>query len=345
MATPALTYPDIVKQIRQGRPAPVYLLHGEEAYYIDRLVGMFEQLVPEEARDFNLYNLYAPEVTPDAIMDTCRRYPMMSDRVVVIVKEAQAVSGNELNKLHFYASRPNESTVLVISVRGSKAKAAQLVSEIKAHGGVIFESKKLTEKTVMPVISGLIKSKGLHVEEKGLAMLRDFIGTDVARLYNEIEKLASILGPGATVTPEAIERNVGISKDYNNFELVDAIRNRDAAKAFKCVAYFRSNPKKNPSVVTVAALFSFFSNLLIYQFSRGSSPRDIMAALGLKSEWQLKNYDAAARMYNAYQTIEIISAIRETDARSKGIGSRMDEYDLLYDLVYRILTARGNITF
>lgn len=129
MATPALTYPDIVKQIRQGRPAPVYLLHGEEAYYIDRLVGMFEQLVPEEARDFNLYNLYAPEVTPDAIMDTCRRYPMMSDRVVVIVKEAQAVSGNELNKLHF--TPLGLMSRLSLSSRCAAARPRRLSSSVR----------------------------------------------------------------------------------------------------------------------------------------------------------------------------------------------------------------------
>lgn len=345
MATAAPSYQELCRQVRSGRPAPVYLLHGEEGFYIDRLVELFEALVPDEARDFNLYTLYAPEVSPDTIMDTCRRYPMMSDRLVVIVKEAQAVSANDLNRLQSYAGRPSESTVLVICVRGAQAKAAKLQSAVKAGGGVIFESKKLTERTVAPVISQLIKDKGLNIEQKGLMMLRDYIGTDVSRLYNEIDKLTIVLGKGATVTPEAIERNIGISKDFNNFELIDALTQRDAAKAFRVIDYFRSNPKKNPTPVTVTTIFNYFSNLLIYQFCRERTQQGYMAALGLRNAWQLKNFEAGARMYNAYQTIEIISAIREMDTRSKGIGSRMDEFDLLQDLIYRILTARGNIAF
>lgn len=328
--------------IAAGNLKPVYLLHGEEGYYIDRLTEDFENLLPEADRAFNLYQMYAPEWTPDAIMEVCHRYPMMSDRQIVIVKEAQAVRADQLNKLHSYAERPSDSTVLVIVCRGAVAKGKELIDAVKKNG-VVFESKKLSDRTVMPVINNLIEANGLSVDNKALMMLRDYIGADVSRLYNEISKLVMILGKGACITPQVIERNIGISKDYNNFELTDAITVRDAAKAFRIAEYFRSNPKNNPTVMTVAALFNLFSNLLIYQYTRDKSPSGYMDALGFRNQWQLKPYEAASRNYSVRQTIEIISAIRDFDRKTKGVGSRMNEYDLLRDLLFHIFTARGII--
>lgn len=342
-ASPAPSYSDIRKAISKGNLAPIYLLHGEEGYYIDELAKAFEELVPEAERDFNLYTLYAPEVEPEFVASTCRRYPMMAERQVVILKEAQSVRADQLNKLHVYASNPNPTTVLVICCRGTQAKGKDLIAQIKANGGVIFESKKLTERNIDPVISGIIREKGLNIEPKGLSMLRDFIGTDVAKMYNEINKLALILGPGAMITPESIEVNVGISKDYNNFELVDAIAVKNTSKIFTIINYFRSNSKHNPAILTVAAVFSYFSNLLIAHFTRDKSPGALMAALGMKWQSQLSRYEQGMRNYNAYKTIEIITAIRDFDVKSKGIGSRQSEFDLLHDLMFRIVTATGKI--
>lgn len=334
------SFTELRRRIAHGDVKPVYLLHGEEGYYIDRLVEAFEEMLPEADRAFNLYQLYAPETSPDTIMEVARRYPMMADRQIVIVKEAQSVRADQLNKLHSYAARPNESTVLVISCRGAVAKGKELIDAVKKNGE-IFESKKLNDRNVGPVIQQLITSHGLTVDPKALTMLRDYIGTDVARLYNEINKLALILGKGAQVTPEVIERNIGISKDYNNFELIDAITVRDGGKAFRIVEYFRSNPKNNPTVMTVASLFNTFSNLLVYQYTRDKSPSGYMDALGFRNQWQLRPYEAASRNYSVRQTIEIISAIRDFDRKTKGVGSRMNEYDLLRDLVFHIFTAQG----
>ncbi|MDE6188628.1 MAG: DNA polymerase III subunit delta, partial [Duncaniella sp.] len=276
MASSNPTFSELKRQLAaRVKLAPVYLLHGEEGYYIDELVKDFEALVPEEERDFNLYVLYAPESGVETVMDVCHRYPMMAQRQVVIVKEAQAVRADQLNKLHSYVERPNETTVLVISCRGAQAKGKELLAAVKKNG-VIFESKRLSERNVVPVINDLIKEKGLNVDPKALAMLRDYIGADLSRLYNEIGKLALILGPGAMVTPEAIERNIGVSKDYNNFELVDAIVSRNPAKAFAIVEYFRNNPKNNPTVMTVSSLFNQFSNLLIYHYTRDKSQSGYM---------------------------------------------------------------------
>ncbi len=339
---PSLIYPQLRRDLQAGKIAPVYLLHGEEGYFIDELVKEFERLVPEDSRDFNLYVLYAPETGVDTPMDICRRYPIMSDRQVVILKEAQAIRSDQLNRLHHYASRPNDSTVFVICSRGATVKGKELIAAVKKNG-VVFSSQKLKERDIIPAISELVKDKNLNIEPKALAMLRDYIGTDLSRLYNEIGKLAFILGEGAMITPEAIERNIGISKDYNNFELVEALNARNAVKAFTIARYFAENPKNNPTVVTVATLFNHFSNILVYHYTADKTKNGYMNALGFKNEWQLKFFEAAPRAYNVRQTIEIISALRECDTRSKGIDSRQNEYDLLHDLIFRILTARGVI--
>lgn len=341
-SAPALSFPQLRKMIKAGNISPVYLLHGEEGYFIDELVKDFENILPEEERDFNMYTLYGPETTPEAVMELCRQFPMMAERQVVILKEAQSMRADQLNKFHNYASRPNPTTVLVLACRGAAAKGKELLSEVKKNG-IVFESKKITERNLLPAISDLVKEKNLNIEAKALSMLRDYIGADMARLYNEIDKLALILGPGSMITPEAIERNIGISKDYNNFELIDAIITRNAAKAFTIIEYFAANPKANPGVMTSTVLFNQFSNLLVYQYTKDKTQAGYMEALGLKSPWALRNYETAARNYNVRQTIEIISAIREFDARSKGIGSRQNEYDLLRDLIFRILTSQGII--
>ena len=337
-----ITFPQLMRQIANRQLAPIYLLHGEEGYYIDELVKAFEGLLPEGARDVKMYSVYGPETGMETVMDICRRLPMMAEHQVVIVKEAQSVRADSLNKLHHYAEHPTPSTILVIACRGEKAKGKELLAAVKKNG-VIFESKKISERNLLPAISDLIKEKGLTVDAKALSMLRDYIGTDLSRLYNEIDKLSFILGTGAMITPEAIERNIGISKDYNNFELVDAINSRNAAKAMTIVEYFRNNPKNNPTVMTISTLFNHFSNLLIYHYTRDKSQSGYMDALGLKSPWALRSYESAARAYNVRQTIEIISALRECDCRSKGITSRQNEYDLLKDLIFRILTSSGII--
>lgn len=337
------TYAEILQAIAKRQLAPVYILHGEESYFIDQLAKAFEELVPAEERDFNYYALYAPEITPEIVMSTCMRFPMMSDRQVVILKEAQAVRADIINKLHVYCAKPNPSTVLVICFRGDKAKGKDLIAKAKAGGAVFFESKALTERNIDPFITQLVREKKLNIEPKGLSMLRDFIGTDVAKIYNEIDKLAFILGEGAMITPEAIERNVGISKDFNNFELVDAIAAKDSAKIFRIIDYFRSNPKSHPAIMTVSTVFNYFSGLLAAQFSRDKSPNGLMAAIGIKWQSQLARYTTGMRNYNAYKTIEIISAIRDFDVKSKGIGSRQNEFDLLHDLMFRIVTCSGKI--
>ncbi|MDE6264711.1 MAG: DNA polymerase III subunit delta [Paramuribaculum sp.] len=342
-SAPAITFASLKQSLKKKDYVPVYLLHGEEAYYIDELTKLFEAILPESERDFNLYTIYAQDSTPAAIEDTCMRFPMISERQVVIVKDAQNMKADQLNQLSDYASKPNPTTILAICSRGKTLESKKLTTAVKAGGGVIFESKKLKDRNVDTAIEAITKELGLNIEPKGIAMLRDYIGNDVSRLYNQLEKMAMILPKGATITPESIELNIGISKDFNNFELIDAIAEKKNDKIFRIIEYFRSNPKKNPTVMTASALFNYFSNLMIYHYTRDKSPASAMAALGFKWHGQLKNYEIGARNYNAFKVIEIITALREFDTRSKGIGSRQSEWDLLRDLMFRITTAEGKI--
>ncbi len=345
MATPAVTYDSLCRQLATKQYSPVYLLHGEEGYYIDALVNWFEKILTEEEREFNFHVLYAPEVEPGAVMDLCMQYPMMAERQVVILKEAQAIPSAKLNQLHRYVASPADTTILVICCRGAQAKGKELLAAVKAKG-VNFESRKLSDYNAPAVISDFIRSKGLKAEQKALEMLRDYVGTDLSRLYNEIDKLTTALGAGATVTADAVERNIGMSKDYNNYELVDALAVKDSAKVFRIAEYFKANPKNNPLVVSASVVFSFFADLLaVYYCPDRSNDAAVMAEMKFKSSYQLKRYRAAMRYYNPFQIIEIIAAIRRYDAMSKGVGSRQTDHQLFRDLLFHILTAPGNIKF
>ena len=329
--------------LKSKRFSPIYILHGEEGYYIDELLKDFTELIPEADRDFNLYTFYAPEVDMDTVMDACRRYPMMSDFQVVILKEAQAVNQSTLDRLHLYAQQPTPSTILVVCGRGAKIKSKEFIAQAMTHGGTMFESNKLKEGSANGIISNFIKEKGLNIEPKGLSMICDYVGTDLSRIYNEVDKLTVALPQGSMITPEVIERHIGISKDYNNFELVNALASKNAKSAFTIIDHFRKDHKNNPVVVTLSMIWNYFSNLLILLYSKDKSEPALCAALGRKGNWLPTDYKIGMRQYNAWQLIEILRVIRRTDASSKGIGSRMDPYDLLHDMIYHILTAQGRI--
>lgn len=342
------TADSIRRALRKGDVAPVYLLHGEEGFYTDLIAKEVENLVAPDDRDFDLTMLYAPETEPAAVVEAARRYPMMSARQVVIVREVQ--EGNKprftstayLNALAAYVKNPSPTTVLCLCVRGAQAKGAEFTKALKEGGGVAFESRKLTEKMVASTVSNFIASKGLTADPKALAMLCEYVGTDLSRLYNEVDKLTVTLGPNAQVTPEAVERNIGISKEYNNFEFVGAIARHDTEKVFKILRRFASDPKNNPPQVLVVNLFNLFSNLLVAQYAPDKSERGLMQELGFRFPMQLTDVRNAMKWCGQWQTIEIISLIREFDAASKGNGSRQDAFDLLHDLCFHILNPIGS---
>ncbi len=342
MAAAAITFDELRRDIKKGNLAPVYLLHGKEGYFTDLIVKDMENILQPEDREFNQYVLYAPQTSPAEITEVCSRFPMMAERQVVIVKEAQAARADQINKLADYVNNPSATTVLVIVFRGDEAKGKELIAAVKSKG-IIYESKKVKEWQLPNMIQAYVKSKSMNIDGKSLEMLADYIGTDVSRLYNEIDKLALILGPGATVTPASIERNIGISKDFNNFELVDALAAKDAAKVFRIAGYFANNPKANPLPVTTVVLYNFYSDLLIAFYATDKSDQGLMKELGLKYPMQLKKFKTAMRTYNAFQTIEAIWALRQFDNRSKGNGSRQDAYRLFHDLMFHLLSAPGKL--
>lgn len=338
MASAQPTVKDIRQQLKSGNPAPIYVLHGEEGYYLDELVKDFEALVPDDEKDFNLYVLYAPQVTPDQVVDACLRYPMMAERQVVIVKEAQSVKADFVNELAAYAERLNPQTVFVLVCRGSKLTGAKFLKAVNASNGVIFESRKIYESQVGSKIDELVAGAGLTIDAKAKAMLADHVGTDLSRIVNEVRKLTLVLPQKAAITPQVVEKLIGVNKDFNNFELVDALAARDVAKVYRIVEYFRSNPKPNPAVVTCASIFGFFSKLLIAHYAAERSEAGIAAAIGARpGAPEVRRIVSAMRMYNARQAVNAISACRRFDVRAKGIGSRQDAFDLLRELVFSIL--------
>lgn len=343
-----LTVDSIRRSLRKGEAAPVYLLHGEEGFYTDLVSKEVENLIAPDDRDFDLTMLYAPEAEPAMVIEAARRYPMMSPRQVVIVREVQ--EGNKprftptayLNALASYVRNPSQTTVLCLCFRGAQAKGAEFMKALKEGHGVALESRKLNERMVASTVSNFITGKGLSVDPKALAMLCDFVGTDLSRLYNEVDKLTVTLGPNAQVTPEAVERNIGVSKEYNNFEFVAAIARHDTGKVFKILNRFAGDPKNNPPQVLVVNLFNLFSNLLVAHYARDKSERGLMQELGFRFPMQLTDVRNALKWCGPWQTIEIISLIREFDGASKGNGSRQDAFALLHDLCFHILNPIGS---
>lgn len=340
MAATSATFEGIKKQIASGECAPLYVVHGEEAFYVDELVKAFEAMAPESERDFNLYQLYAPQTTPTNVIDTCMRYPFMADRQVVILKEAQVAGANFIDKLESYAAHPNPSTIFVVVGRGKALSGAKFFKALRASGGVVYESKKLYERDILPVIDTLIRQYGLSIDDKARSMLLDHVGTSLSRIHNEIGKIHTALPHGAVVTPHVIEKLIGISKDYNNFELIDAIATRNVGKAFAIAEYFRRNPKNNPTNMTVSLLFGYFAKLLMVLYGAGVSlDQKIADGLGNRvSNQEFNRIKISLQNYNGRQIIAAITACRRFDCRSKGIGSRADQFDLFEELLFQIFS-------
>lgn len=307
---------------------------GEEPYYIDGISDYIERTVlSEEEKGFNQMILYGRDVSIEDIISNAKRYPMMAERQVVIVKEAQDLS-RTIENLVSYVENPQPTTVLVFCYKYKKLDARKKLAKAIAKQGVLFESRKLYENQVPDWIKRVLTAKGYTITPKAAQMLTEFLGNDLAKVNNELEKLQLILPKGAQITPQLIEENIGISKDFNNFELQNAIGEKDIKKAFTIVQYFAQNPKNHPLVMTVALLYSFFSKLLKYHAL--ANKRNAAKELGV-SPYFIKDYQTAARNYSMKKVSSVISSIREVDMKSKGVGaSNLSQGDLLKDLLVKI---------
>lgn len=338
MAKQEYTYEGIIRELQAKQYRPVYYLMGDEAFYIDKIADyIIDNVLTDTEKEFNQTILYGADVDAATIINAAKRYPMMSEYQVIVVKEAQAV--HNMEELVFYLQKPLQSTILVLCHKhGSLDKRKKLAAEIEKVG-VLYESKKLKEAQLPAFIAAYIKQKGFDIDQKATAMLAEFVGTDLSRLVGEMEKLIITSSKNSTkITPEQIEKNIGISKDYNNFELRSALVEKDVLKANKIVKYFEENPKTNPIQMTLSLLFGFYSNLMMAYYAPEKSEQGIAAFLGLKNPWQAREYMAAMRKYSGIKTMQIISEIRTTDAKSKGVeNSSLSDGDLLRELVFKIL--------
>lgn len=338
MAKQELTYNDILKELKTGTYRPVYYLMGEEPYFIDRISDYFETgiLTPEE-KEFNLMVMYGIDTDIGNVITTAKRYPMMSEYQVVIVKEAQAM--RRIEDLSYYLQKPLKSTILVFCHKYGTLDGKKKITADIAKKGVLFDSKRVREPQLPPFITTYVEGKKLKIDPKATAMIADFVGTDLSRLTGELDKLAITLPAGQTlITPDLIEKNIGISKDYNNFELRSALIERNIIKANRIVKYFAENPKTNPIQMTLSLLFSFYSNLMLAYYAPVKSEQGIAEMLGLRTPWQARDYLAAMRRFPGIKTMEIIKEIRYADAKSKGVdNSSASDDDILRELVYKIL--------
>ena len=339
MAKKEISYESICKEIAERKFSPIYVLMGEEPFFIDQITDLLiENVLTEEERDFNQSIFYGADADAVSVINAARRFPMMSEYQLIVVKEAQLMRDIEL--LNAYAKHPLSSTVLVINYKYKTLDRRKSLAAAVEKNGILFESKKIPDYKMPGFITGLLQQRSLAIDAKAAQMLSDFLGNDLNRLSKELDKLAIVMAQMGSkrVTPELVERNIGISKEYNNFELIKALATKDVLKANRIAQYFEKNPKTNPLQMTLAVLFNYFSNLLIAYYSKDRSEVGLMAALGLRSAFQLKDYQMGMRHYSAMKVFLSIGEIRKADAASKGVdNASASDADLLKELLYKIM--------
>jgi DNA polymerase-3 subunit delta len=326
----------IINDIKAGNIKPIYFLMGEEPYYIDKLTEYIEEnVLQEHERDFNQTVLYGRDVTIEDIVGNAKRYPMMADRQVVIVKEAQELA-RTIDKLESYAENFQDTTVLVMAYKYKTLDKRKKLVKLLDKVGLVFESKKMYENQVGTWIQRVLQGKGYSIEPKANAMLVEFLGNDLSRISNELNKLQIILPKGHTICAKDIEENIGFSKDFNVFELQNALGAKNQLKAYKIVKYFADNPKDNPMVVTTSLIFSYFVKVLKYHGLKDKNPKNVASVLGI-SPFFIKDYDVALKNYPMKKVSAIVAGLRDIDVKSKGVGSNsLSNHDLLKEMLVTI---------
>lgn len=327
----------IVQAIKKGEVKPIYFLMGEEPYYIDKIADYIEKsILTEEEKGFNQMVLYGRDTSIEDIISHARRYPMMAERQVLIVKEAQDLS-RTIEKLETYAENPQPTTTIVFCYKYKKIDKRKKLYKAVSKTGVMFEGKRLYENQVADWIQKTLKSRDYQIAPKAAQMLVEFLGIDLSKIDNELQKLQLIVPKGAMITPEIIEENIGISKDFNNFELRKAIGIKDELKAHQIINYFSQNPKDNPMVVTVSLLYGYFSQILQYHGLTDQSQTNVAKVLKV-SPFFVKDYIAAARNYPMKKASHAIEYLRDADVKGKGVGAaNVSPGDLLKELLVKIM--------
>lgn len=328
----------IIGAIQKGDIKPLYFLMGEEPFFIDKISGFIEaNVLQEEEKEFNQMVLYGRDVSVEDIINNAKRYPMMADRQVIIVKEAQDLS-RQIEKLESYAENPQPSTVLVVCYKYKKLDKRKKIYKNIAKSGVIFEGKKFYDNQVLDWIRKSLTAANYQIAPKAAQMLLEFLGNDLGKIDKELQKLRLVTPEGTTITPKIVEDNIGISKDFNNFELRKAVGFKDSLKAHRIANYFSQNPKDNPIVVTLALLFGFFSQLMQYHALSNKSKENVAKALKVHPFF-VGDYTGAAANYPMKKVSRVISEIREADLKSKGVGANnLPQGQILKELLVKIMT-------
>ncbi len=331
----------ILKALNEGKYSPLYFLHGDEAFYIDQISDFIEEKGLSDAeKGFNLHVMYGKEVTIQYILENARRFPMMAQRQVIIVKEAQEIAdlkqkaGQE--KLKKYAEQPVPSTVLVFGHKHKKLDARSAMSKALDKFAIMVESKKIYDNQLPDWIKSYCQKKGTKIHPKATQMLADYIGNDLSRLSNEIDKLLISHEKGKEITQEIVTKQVGISKEFNVFELQSALATKNVVKANQIINYFQSNIKNNPIIPMISLLFGFFTKVLMAHQHKGKSQNELASMLKVHPFF-MKEYLTATRNYNLGKTVQAIENLHQADLKSKGVNSTISEGELMKELVFKLL--------
>lgn len=335
-----MDFTSLKKSIKSKDFRPIYLLHGEETYFIDQLEeAIQENALQEHERAFNETIVYGKDTEFLQIVDAATRYPMMAERQLILLREAQDM--RSLKQLEEYAAKPSPTTVLVISHKHKKLNASTKLFKNIKETGVVFEAKALYESKIPAWINGYLKGKKYSIDQAASNLLAEYLGTSLSKITNEIDKLIINLKPGTAITTEIVEEQVGVSKDYNAFELQRAIGLRDKVKAARIVNYFKANPKAGPMPMITGSLYNYFSKVfLVIEGLAKRTRRQELAKEVKVNPYFFDEYVTVAKNYPYPKIVRVFNLLREYDLKSKGVGSNLagkQENELLKELVYHLL--------
>jgi DNA polymerase-3 subunit delta len=335
---------DIIKDLKSRKFKPLYLLHGDEPYFIDQVSNYVEHhLLPEAERGFNQTVFYGKDTDIMTVLNAAKRYPMMAEHQVVLVKEAQEMKWGKddddkksINPILSYLENPLQSTILVFCYKYGKFDKRKKTYKAIDKNGLVFESAALYDNKIPGWIESFVTEKGYKLSQQAALMLSEYLGNDLSKIANELEKLMLNISTGSEITLKLIQDNIGISKEYNVFELQAALAKKDVVKANQIINYFEANPKSNPIVLVLGNLNNYFSKVLAYHYVKDKSPQNLARELGV-NPFFIKDYEQAARSYNYEKSMQIIGLLREYDLKSKGVDSNAENGELMKELVFRIM--------
>ncbi len=331
-----MTFEEIISNLQKKIYHPIYFLMGEESYFIDKISDYIaDNVLTEAEKGFNQTVLYGKDLEPETIINNARRFPMMANYQVIIVREAQNI--RKIEDLETYVKNPLNSTVLVINYKYKTLDKRKTFTKLLDQKGVLFESKKIYDNQLPAWISSYLKGQNYTISPQASAMMAEYLGTDLSKVANELDKLVISLPAGSQITPDQIEKNIGISKEFNVFELQNALGQRDLLKANRIINYFGSNNSGNTPPQVISSLFTYFTKILNYHFLEDKSQNNAASVLGVHPFF-VKDYIQAAKNYNIKKLVEIVAILREYDMKAKGFGNvSTSPADLQKEMIYRIL--------